>query len=238
MSGSLLATYILPNYANASEIADTINVELPSLSEQEYILMEELEYTEIELDNTTVELSTEFDTLNKRVSVTAVDSLTGTVDVIMYNQETGEVFENDVLVGAISTEYEAADTGGISLMATDTFRGTFKINYDVSPKSVATAVSLVYGAITATAIFMASGVNAASIKAAALNMSTALGLENLFPGNPSVNGYFQYSQYQKQVSSGYQYQNRSRKHYMRLNKGSYRVHTFSDSAWFTGTRPY
>lgn len=252
LAGSMLATYALPSYASASEFSNYENSELDSTEDvildddtqlENGVMLNdeitEIEPFEIEVGGDTVTLETYFDTTNNIVDVTATNESTSEISTITYNKDTGELIEDGIVVGTtdIETVIPEDDSAGFSVMAADTKRGTMKINYKVTPRSAANAAALIWGVMSGGMGFAITGITRAAVNEAIGTFTVAFGLAKVFPKNTSANGYFQYTQYQRKVSSGYQYQNRSQSLHMRVNTKPYRSVNFKNSGWFTGTRP-
>lgn len=199
----------------------------------------EMDPFEIEIGDDTVTLETYFDTDNNTIDVTATDENTGEISTITYNKDTGELLENGIVVGTteIETVIPKEDSAGFSVMAADKQLATMKLKYNINPKSVATTAALVWGIISGGIGFATTGITRAAINSAIAVLGSTLDLAEKIPNKPSINGYFQYTQYQRKVGSGYKYQNRSQRLYMRVNSGAYKSYGFNSSAWFTGTRP-
>ena len=252
LAGSMLAGYALPTYVSASESSSYENSNLDSTEdvisdndiqlENTIILNDEvteIEPFEIEVGGDTVMLETYFDTSNNTVEVTATNENTSEISTITYNKDTGELLEDGLIVGTTNIETVPLEneSAGFSVMAADKKMATMKINYKVTPRSAANAAALVWGVLSGGAGFAATGIARAAIDQALGSLTAGLTAAQFASKKVSANGYFQYTQYQRKVSSGYQYQNRSQKLYMRINSGSYRIANFKNSAWFTGTRP-
>lgn len=199
----------------------------------------EIDPFEIQSGEDTITLETSFDTDNNSIEVTATDENTSEISTINYNKDTGELLEDGIVVGTtdIETILPEDESAGFSVMAADKKMGTMKINYKVTPRSAANAAALIWGVMSGGMGFAITGITRAAVNEAIGTFTVAFGLAKIFPKNTSANGYFQYTQYQRKVSSGYQYQNRSQSLHMRVNTKPYRSVNFKNSGWFTGTRP-
>lgn len=252
LAGSMLAGYTLPTYVSASEFSNYENSELDSTEgiildnntqlETDSLLNDEIteiDPFEIESGEDTITLETSFDTDSNSIEVTATDENTGEISTINYNKDTGELLEDGIVVGTtdIETVLPEDESAGFSVMAADKKMGTMKINYKVTPRSAANAAALIWGVMSGGMGFAITGITRAAVNEAIGTFTVAFGLAKVFPKNTSANGYFQYTQYQRKVSSGYQYQNRSQSLHMRVNTKPYRSVNFKNSGWFTGTRP-
>lgn len=120
-------------------------------------------------------------------------------------------------------------------------RAATRVNFNVTPTSVANAIALILSIPAIIATMGTAGLSLASFGSGLKLLAEYVGLATFFSSyvtSPTYNGYFTFSQEMRTINTTPEYRNINRIAYARVNQNPYKTYNYGNSAWFYTTRPY